>query len=165
MADIFNITQCNLAQLIAESNRFLFQVLLVHITTSIIEGKDEIFGETLFKALLITAIAILMYHLFFRKIVEPKLEKMKMVCNKDAQRRLSRVKKIHTKDPLRPKYRTRLDRSIDKHRKHDDESKQDRMRGRSGSGRNEGRSGSERNEGRNGRRSRERDRSEQRNLR
>ena len=128
MAEIFNITPCNIAQLIAESNRFLFQVLLVHVTTSIIEGKDEIFGESLFKALLITAMAILMYHIFFRKLVEPKLEKMKMICNGDSAKRLERVQKIHKKDPLRPKYRARLDHSIARHKNNAKKEKSDRSK-------------------------------------
>jgi hypothetical protein len=112
MSDIFNITQCNLAQLIAESNRFLFQVLLVHVTTCIIEGKKEIFSETLFKSLLITAMAIVMYHIFFRKMVEPKLEKMKTVCSRSLDERRDKITKLHKRDPLRPKYRRRIDRRI-----------------------------------------------------
>lgn len=84
MSDIFNITQCNLAQIIAESNRFIFQITLVHIATCIIEGKEDIFNNTLFKTLLITSLAIIMYHVFFRKIVEPRLEKMKNICGVDS---------------------------------------------------------------------------------
>jgi uncharacterized lipoprotein YehR (DUF1307 family) len=83
VSDIFNITQCNLAQIIAESNRFVFQITLVHIVTCIIEGKEDIFNETLFKTLLITSLAIIMYHIFFRKMVEPRLEKMKNICGVD----------------------------------------------------------------------------------
>ena len=81
--NVFDITACNLAQIIAESNRFLFHISLIHIATSIIEDKKEIFNETLFKTLLITSMAILMYHVFFRKLVEPKVEKMKIVCGID----------------------------------------------------------------------------------
>jgi hypothetical protein len=115
MTDIFNITHCNVAQLIAESNRFLFQVLLVHIATCVIEGKKEIFTETLFKTLLITAMAIFMYHIFFRKIVEPKLEKMKSVCSRDYRTRKEKIKKAHRRDPLRPKYRRRRDRKLNEY--------------------------------------------------
>lgn len=109
MSNIFNITQCNIAQLISESSRFLFHVMLIHITTSIIEGKSDIFNETLFKTLLITAIAITLYHVFFRKIVEPKLEKMKIICSRDTRKRREKLKKVYKKDPIRPKYRSRLD--------------------------------------------------------
>jgi hypothetical protein len=112
MSDIFNITQCNIAQLIAEASRFLFHVMLVHITTSIIENKTDIFNETLFKTLLITAMAITLYHIFIRKIVEPKLEKMKTICIRNDDTRKDKIIKIHKTDPLRPKYRTGLDSSI-----------------------------------------------------
>ena len=115
MSELFNISQCNIAQLLGESNRFLFQALLVHITSCIIEGKKEIFSETLFKTLLITAVAIVMYHLFFRKIVEPKLEKMKAVCSDSYLQRMKKVKKMNKKDPLRPSYRKQKDKSISKY--------------------------------------------------
>lgn len=112
MNDIINITSCNIAQLIAESNRFLFHVLLIHISTCIIEGRQEIFTETLFKTLLITAFAIVMYNLFFRKIVEPKIEKMKMICSRNIYKKKEKIRKITHKDPLRPKHRARLDKII-----------------------------------------------------
>jgi hypothetical protein len=124
MSDIFNITQCNLAQMIAESNRFLFQVLLVHIATCVIEGKKEIFSETLFKSLLITAIAIVMYHIFFRKLVEPKLEKMKMVCSRDINKRKEKINILHRQDPFRPKYRKKIDQSIRRYESRSEESKE-----------------------------------------
>lgn len=78
---ILNISECNVAQLIGEANRFMFHVFLIHITTCIIEGRHtDIFSSTLFKTLLITAIAIILYHLFFRKIIEPQIKKMKSIC-------------------------------------------------------------------------------------
>ncbi len=80
MSDILNISQCNLAQIVGETNRFLFHVMLVHFATCMIEGKKAFFGEELFRTLLITAAAIAMYHVFFRKIIEPKVEKMKLIC-------------------------------------------------------------------------------------
>ena len=93
MSDILNISRCNIAQILGETNRFLFHVILVHIATCIIEGKKELFSEELFRTLLITAIAITMYHVFFRKIVEPKIEKMKLVCYNDNDR-ISKKKEL-----------------------------------------------------------------------
>jgi hypothetical protein len=80
ISDITNITWCNIAQIIGESNRFLFHVVLVHTATIIIEGKREYLSKEFFSALVVTMTAIVMYHLFFRKIVEPKIEKMNLVC-------------------------------------------------------------------------------------
>lgn len=116
--NVFNITQCNIAQMIAESSRFLFQVLLIHVATCIIEGKDEIFSDTLFKTLLITAMAIVMYHIFFRKLVEPKLEKMKIICIDDHNKRKTKLKKVHNKDILRSKRRKKLDSKLHSHSAH-----------------------------------------------
>jgi len=93
MSDILNINQCNIAQTLGESNRFLFHVMLVHFATCIIEGKKAFFGEELFRTLLITAMAIAMYHVFFRKIMEPKIEKMKLICYDDEDR-ISKKKEL-----------------------------------------------------------------------
>jgi hypothetical protein len=76
----FSITNCDISDIISESNRFLFHILLVHIITHIIDGKDELFGSQTIKTLFVTAIAILTYHVLFKKLVEPKLKKIKSVC-------------------------------------------------------------------------------------
>lgn len=88
-----DISWCNIAQIIGESNRFLFHVMLVHTATTIVEGKKEFFGEDFFRTLVVTATAIIMYHLFFRKIVEPKVEKMKLICyeGKDRTHKLREI--------------------------------------------------------------------------
>src|SRR5271154_2552847 len=86
MSHIMNISTCNVSQTLGESSRFLFHVFLVHICTCVVEGKKEIFGEDVFRALIVTAMAILIYHVFFRKIIEPKIEKMKLVCYKGVER-------------------------------------------------------------------------------
>jgi len=93
MSDILEISQCNISQIIGETNRFLFHVMLVHVASCIVEGKKSFFGEELFRTLLITAIAIAMYHIFFRKIIEPKIEKMKLICY-DRNERISKKKKL-----------------------------------------------------------------------
>jgi hypothetical protein len=99
MSDILNISRCNIAQGIGEANRFLFHVMLVHVATCIIEGKQSFFGEELFRTLLITAMAITMYHVFFRKIIEPKVEKMKLICYEDIER-------ISKKDEIDKQYQS-----------------------------------------------------------
>lgn len=93
MDDLLNINQCNIAQIIGESSRFLFHVTLVHFTTTIIDGKTNFLSEEIFRTLLITAIAIAMYHVFFRKLVEPKIEKMKIICY-DTAKRLRKKKEL-----------------------------------------------------------------------
>jgi hypothetical protein len=76
----FSITKCDISEMISESNRFLFHIILIHIITHIIDGKDELFGPTLVKTLYITTIAIVSYHILFKKMVEPKLKKIKSIC-------------------------------------------------------------------------------------
>lgn len=124
MSDLLNINQCNIAQIIGESNRFLFHIFLIHITTCIVEKKDTFFGVELFKTLLITAIAITLYHIFFRKIVEPKVEKMKLICYKDIDR-IDKLKDIDEKDILKSNLRIKTHESRKRYnkkkQKHDEE--------------------------------------------
>ena len=98
MNDILNISQCNVAQIIGDSNRFLFHVFLVHITTCIVEGEKAFLSEELFRTLLITAVAIALYHIFFRKIVDPKVEKMKLICydNQDRTKKRKKLNKLYS---------------------------------------------------------------------
>lgn len=100
MSELLNISNCNIAQIIGETNRFLFHVLLVHISTCIINGDMNFFTEDLFRTLLITAMSIIMYHIFFRKIIEPKLEKMNLICFNRNKRNIDKVK-IDKKDILK----------------------------------------------------------------
>lgn len=80
--DTFSMKQCHIAQMIAESNRLVFHVLLFQIILTLISGTtiDKVFNQDLFSIILATAIAIMLYHLLIRKFVEPKLEKMKLIC-------------------------------------------------------------------------------------
>jgi len=78
--DIFNVTQCNVAQMIGEANRFVFHTILISISTSIVNGESISFNNKLFQTIVITTMAVVCYHLFIRKIVEPPLKKMKIIC-------------------------------------------------------------------------------------
>jgi len=92
--ETFDISQCNISQIVGESTRFLFHVFLVHVSTCIIDKKDELFSRALFKTLTITIMAIVMYHIFFRKIIEPKIEKMKLVCIDPDKRKIHKKRII-----------------------------------------------------------------------
>lgn len=83
MDDInFSISNCDISDIIIETNRFLFHIFLIHIITHMIDGKDELFGQQLFKTLLITTLAIITYHVLFKKSVEGKLKKIHNMCVK-----------------------------------------------------------------------------------
>ena len=81
-SDIFNISHCNVAQLIGEANRFLFHGFLLHISTCVINKDYDFFSKDLFKTLTIIMMAVILYHLVIRKIVEPPLKKMKIICRR-----------------------------------------------------------------------------------
>ena len=81
------VTTCDVSDMMTEINRFLFHMVLVHVITHVIDGKDELYGEHIIKNMIITAIAIMAYHVLFKKITKPKLKKIQSMCerNKDKQ--------------------------------------------------------------------------------
>jgi hypothetical protein len=60
--------------------------------------------------------AIIMYHIFFRKIIEPKLEKMNLICFNRDKRNIEKVK-IDKKDILKLKSKKRVNELRKKHQK------------------------------------------------
>lgn len=81
----FSITSCDISDIITETNRFLFHVLLIHVLTYTIDGKDEIFGNNIFKTMFVIAMAVLFYHVLFKKIVATKLKKIQSICKKNSK--------------------------------------------------------------------------------
>ena len=76
-----SITECDIAEMMPEINRFLLHIFIVHIVTYIIDGK-EIFTLSIFKTLFITAVAIIIYHIVLKKSLNRKLKNIKHICNK-----------------------------------------------------------------------------------
>lgn len=84
---IFHMSRCNIAQTIAETSRFVFHALLIQLCTFIIDRDTDILNKRVFKVMLVTAMAVICYNLFLRKIVEPPLKKMKIICKKDRSKK------------------------------------------------------------------------------
>lgn len=111
--DFFNMTQCNISQAVGDSNRFFFHVLLVHISTCILEKDTQIFTEKLIRSLLVTGMAIILYHVFVRKLIEPKIEKMKLICINGAEKRKKKLE-IEKTDPLISNLRYKINEARNK---------------------------------------------------
>jgi hypothetical protein len=79
----FSITSCDVSDMITEINRFLFHIMLLHVITYTIDGKDELFGNSVFKTMFITAMAVISYHILFKKLINSKLKKIQSICKKD----------------------------------------------------------------------------------
>jgi hypothetical protein len=77
----FNIKPCDMTDIISETSRFLFHITLVHIATYLIEGREEFFNAIIIKTLFVTAIAVILYHVTIKKIIEPKLKNVRTVCD------------------------------------------------------------------------------------
>lgn len=84
----FSISRCEIGNIMEEVQRFLMHITLVHIFSHIVDGKENLFGRDMVKTLIVTAIAILAYHIFFKKLIQPKLKKIKSVCDKGNKTRI-----------------------------------------------------------------------------
>jgi hypothetical protein len=47
---------------------------------AVMDEKTELFTKDIIRTLAVTAIAIIIYNIFFRKIIKPKLKKVKSAC-------------------------------------------------------------------------------------
>lgn len=77
----FSISYLEMLNIITDGSRFMFHILLIHIVTHIVDGEDELFGIKTLKSLYITAMAILIYYVLFKKLVDTKLNNIKSKYN------------------------------------------------------------------------------------
>ena len=77
----FTITKCDLVEIIFEIVRFLSHITLLHILNYLIDAKEELFDINYLKMMLFTAIAITMYHITIKKMLNPTNKKLKIVCD------------------------------------------------------------------------------------
>lgn len=77
----FSISKCDMIDMIIDGSRFMFHVLLVHLVTHILDGEDDLFGIKTLKSLFVTAMAIMIYYILFKKIVDAKLNNLKSKHN------------------------------------------------------------------------------------
>jgi len=76
-----SISRCNVVEIISESQRFLFHIFIVHIIINLIDNKPyEILNENILKTLLATIIAVIIYNISIKKIIDPKIKKLKNMC-------------------------------------------------------------------------------------
>lgn len=79
-ANIFSITSCDISDIVTEINRFMFHIILIHMITCSLDTKEIFLGKQLFKTLFVTALAVMIYHIIFKKIINGKLKKIQSYC-------------------------------------------------------------------------------------
>lgn len=77
----FAITECDISEMIPEINRFVLHIFLVQVISSFI-NKEPLIIINMLKTLLITTLAIIGYHIIFKKISNKKLKNIKFMCKK-----------------------------------------------------------------------------------
>ncbi len=78
----FSITNCDVADMITETSRFMFHIYLIHVVTCIIDGTDDILGNQVFKLMFITAMSVVIYHILFKKLMNVQLKPIQSICKK-----------------------------------------------------------------------------------
>lgn len=73
----FSISKNEMLDIITDTSRFMFHISLVHILTCALGGDEELFGTKTFKTLFVTAMAIIIYYVLFKKIIDEKLNNAK----------------------------------------------------------------------------------------
>ena len=82
MLDMFTVTKCDIIETIVEGHRFVIHIFLVALFTNLIDGNvNNIFSKTLLKTLLATILAVILYHILIKRVIEPKLKKLKKICD------------------------------------------------------------------------------------
>lgn len=77
----FTITKCDLVEIIFEIIRFLSHITLLHLLNCMIDSKEELFDINYLKIMLFTAIAIILYHISIKKLLNVNSKKMKNICD------------------------------------------------------------------------------------
>lgn len=79
--------KCDMVEMISEASRFSFHILLVHVVSYSIYGKNpigpntEFLGKHLIITILITISAIILYYIFFKRFMDSKIKKLKTTCD------------------------------------------------------------------------------------
>lgn len=110
--NIFNIRPCDMSDILSETTRFLFHISLVHIATYLIDGREELFGMNMIRTLFVTAVAVILYHLLIKKIIEPKLKNIRQVCDIDDKVKEIPQKKDNKDKNVRKSDKNRKSRSV-----------------------------------------------------
>lgn len=84
MSDTFAVTKCDIVDIITEGHRFLIHIFFVTIITNLIDNNGvDIITSSLVKTLLATTLAIILYHVLVKRMIEPKLKMLKKICDEN----------------------------------------------------------------------------------
>ena len=80
VVDRFVVTKCDLVEIIFEIIRFLSHITILHFLNCL-ANDDNLFEMKYMKIMLFTALSVIIYHIFIKKILINKNKKMKLICN------------------------------------------------------------------------------------
>jgi len=76
----FALGQCDIVDMIDETQRFLIHMTIVHVLGFLVDGKAISFNREFAKSFFITAISIMLYYVLFKKMILSQLDKKSHKC-------------------------------------------------------------------------------------
>lgn len=79
----FSITICDYFEGMADTVRFLSHIILLHLLTYFIgdDHNNKLFNRDVLKSLVFTAVAVMLWHIFVKKLIIRPIKKLKSACD------------------------------------------------------------------------------------
>lgn len=77
----FMITKCDVVEMIFETIRFLSHITLLHILNCTLDDSEDFLDIKFLKVMLITGLAVILYHIFIKKFFVARSKKLKSLCD------------------------------------------------------------------------------------
>lgn len=74
------ISKCDVADMFNDNVRFLSHIIILHVLSCFVDGKEQFFELSLLKSLLYTTISVIIYHLLIKNIFMNRTKKLKKEC-------------------------------------------------------------------------------------
>jgi hypothetical protein len=76
-----SISKCDIIDIIQDTQRFVFHIFTVNLFMSLIDNKlNEIFSRKIINTLIVTVLAVILYNITVKKLIQTKLNNLKKDC-------------------------------------------------------------------------------------
>ena len=79
----FKITRCDITDIIMDSIRFCTYLITIHMFSSLLYKKERLFNIDIINSVIISVLALGIYHIIIKKIFINPIKKLKKICEKD----------------------------------------------------------------------------------
>jgi hypothetical protein len=79
----FQITNCDISDVMLDSMRFSIHIFLLHMLVSLIDKKERFLHIEVFKTVFYTIISLTIYHCFIKKMLDVPMKNLKKICDNE----------------------------------------------------------------------------------